>query len=75
MTVRNMGICIWWRNKTQDVCVERCQEEGRYRYLEPQPLPAWEQPPQLPVFRELVDITAGERLALVYLSAHYRGTR
>ena len=70
-----MGICIWRGNKGQDVCIERCQAEGRYRYLKPEPLGHWEQPPELPVFRELVDMTADERLPLVYLDAHFRATR
>ena len=49
-----------------------CQAEGRYRYLDPAPLPHWEQPPELPPFRELLDLTASECLAFVYLDAHYR---
>ena len=49
-----------------------CQAEGRYRYLDPAPLPHWEQPPELPPFRKLLDLTASERLAFVYLDAHYR---
>ena len=72
---KNMGICIWCRNRGQEVCIERCQAEGRYRYLEPEPLPAWETPPELPSFRELVDLSASERLALIYLDAYYRGRR
>ena len=75
MTERNMHICIWCRNRGQEVCLERCQAEGRYRYLEPEPLAQWEQPPELPSFRELVDMSASERLALVYLDAHYRAPR
>ena len=72
MTERNMRICVWCGNRMQEVCMVRCQEEGRYRYLEPEPLPGWEQPPELPPFRELLDLSASERLAFVYLDAHYR---
>jgi hypothetical protein len=66
-----MGICVWCRNKTVDVCLAACQPEGRYRYLEPDGLESWEQGPQLPPFRELVELPAHERLAILYLSAFY----
>ena len=72
MTERNMRICVWCRNRMQEVCTVSCQEEGRYRYLEPEPLARWKQPPELPTFRELLDLSASERLAFVYLDAHYR---
>ena len=70
---RNGHICVWCRNRGQEVCLERCQAEGRYRYLEPELLAEWETPPELPSFREMVDLPARERLALIYLDAHYRG--
>jgi hypothetical protein len=67
----NGAICVWCRNRQQEVCVELCQTEGRYRYLEPAPLETWELPPELPPFRELLDLPAVERLALIYLAAVY----
>ena len=73
MMRRNMSICVWCRNREQEVCVERCQQEGKYRYLEPEPLAHWELPPELPPFRELMELSAGERLAIIYLHAFYRG--
>ncbi len=73
MMRRNMSICVWCRNREQEVCVERCRQEGKYRYLEPEPLAHWELPPELPPFRELMELSAGERLALIYLNAFYRG--
>jgi len=54
-----------------DVCLEECQAEGRYRYLEPDTLEDWEPGPRLPPFRELLDLPASERLALIYLSTYY----
>jgi hypothetical protein len=68
-------ICRWCANRTRDVCFERCQAEGRYRYLEPEPEPVWRAPFALPPFRELVDLPAAERLALLYLAAHYAQSR
>lgn len=75
MMRRNMSICVWCRNREQEVCVERCRQEGKYRYLEPEPLAHWELPPELPPFRELVELSAGERLAVIYLRAYYLGRR
>ena len=67
----NPAICVWCANRYQEVCVTRCQQELRYRYLEPEPLSDWELPPELPPFRVLVDLPAAERLALIYLAAVY----
>ena len=71
----NPRICAWCLNKGQEVCHARCQDEARYRYLEPAPLEHWEFPPELPPFRDLLDYPAAERLALIYLSIYYRETR
>ena len=71
----NASICIWCANKMVDVCFERCQAEGRYRYLVPEHLADWELPPELPPFRELIELPAIERLALVYLAACYERQR
>jgi hypothetical protein len=68
----NRAICAWCGNKNQEVCVERCQAERQYRYLEPAPLRNWELPPELPPFRVLMALPAIERLALIYLAAAYR---
>ena len=67
----NASICIWCGNKLQEACVAHCQDEGRYRYLTPATLPHWEAPPGLPPFRELMELPAIERLALVYLALAY----
>lgn len=75
MMAQNMRVCIWCANRNQEVCVEVCQMEGKYRYLEPELPRPWELPPELPPFRELVDLPAGERLALIYLSAFYKQER
>ena len=71
MSERNLKICIWCRNRNQEICVEECRPEGRYRHLEPECLPDWELPPELPPFHKLVDLPAVERLALIYLHAFY----
>jgi len=57
MTRRNMSICVCRRNRNrqQEVCVERCRQEGKYRYLDREPLAHWELPPELPPFREVVE--------------------
>jgi hypothetical protein len=68
----NPAICAWCGNKNQEVCVERCQGEHQYRYLEPATLHDWESPPELPPFRVLMALPAIERLALIYLVAAYR---
>ena len=65
----NPAICLYCANKSQEVCVTECNPEGRYRYLVPEVLSSWELPPELPPFRELVDLPAVERLALIYLAA------
>ena len=67
----NQAICVWCANRQKEVCVTRCQDEGRYRYLEPAPLASWEVPPELPRFRDLINLPASERLALIYLAAVY----
>ena len=67
----NPAICAWCANKQQEVCIERCQEEGSYRYLEPATLAHWELPPELPSFRVLMALPALERLALIYLAVVY----
>lgn len=71
MSERNMRICRWCQYSMVDVCLEKCQPEGRYRYLKPNELMEWESIPHLPPFRDLVDLSAHERLALLYLSAYY----
>jgi len=63
----NREICIYCHDKTSDVCLP-CQQEGRYRFLEPDNLEHWEQPPELPSMRKLVDLPPYERLAVLYLS-------
>lgn len=60
-------ICTYCVNKTSAACID-CQQEGRYRFLEPDNLESWEQPPELPSMRNLVDMPAYERLAVLYLS-------
>ena len=71
---RNMRICVWCGNRDRETCVP-CQQEGKYRHLEPAPLESWEQPPELPAMRELVDLPAQERLILIWLSVRYSQTR
>jgi len=69
---QHMGICIYCANKNGEACLEKCIPEGRYRYLVPEPLPAWEAPPELPPFKEFVDMPAPLKLAYLYLVAHYQ---
>ena len=72
---RNMRICVWCGNRDRQACMA-CQLEGEYyRHLEPAPLESWEQPPELPAMRELVDLPAQEKLALIWLSVRYCQTK
>jgi hypothetical protein len=68
---RSMHICIWCGNNNRDVCQEECQPEGKYRHLAPVPPDPWEVAPSPPDFRELVDLPAAERLAVLWLSVYY----
>jgi hypothetical protein len=71
----NPEICIWCVNNNRDVCVERCRQESKYRYLEPEALEPWEEPPELPRYRELVDEEPYAVRAIVWLNAYYRDPR
>jgi hypothetical protein len=73
MSARNMAICRWCCNQMVDVCPEKCQPEGRYRYLVPDAQKEWEPKYHLPPFRELIDWPAQDRLALLYLCVFYNG--
>jgi len=70
-TMSRCNLDIRRRAQSVDVCLAKCQPEGRYRSLEPDILESWEPGPRLPPFRELVELPAHERLALLYLSAYY----
>lgn len=63
-------ICSYCCNKSSDVC-EPCGKEGRYRFLEAETLASWEQPPELPQMRQIVDLPAAERLALLWLAVRF----
>lgn len=67
---RNMSICSWCSNRQREDCAA-CQAEGKYRHLVPELPASWELPPSPPPFRELVDLPAGERLAIIYLVIYY----
>lgn len=66
----NPKICLYCINRTSSVC-EVCQTEGRYRFLEVETLPNWEPLPELPSMREIVDLPASERLAILWLHVRY----
>lgn len=68
---RNMAICVWCLHRNTYECEFECQPEGKYRYLEPEPLPQWETPPSLPPFCALVDMRWAEVLAILWLHAYY----
>ena len=72
---RNMAICNYCLNRNTYECEFECQPEGRYRYLEPEPLPAWEMPPELPPYREMVDMPAADVRAMIWLHAYYLDPR
>ena len=63
-------ICLYCANRKHDVC-EPCSEEGKYRYLSPAELEAWESFEEV-AFCRLVDFEPAARLAALYLMAHYR---
>ncbi len=68
---QNMTICVWCANRIRHECQTECQPEGRYRHLVPDRLPEWEQPPSPPSFREMLDMSPVERLAMLWLLAYY----
>jgi len=68
---RNMAICNYCLNQNKYECGFECQPEGRYRYLEPEPLLDWEMPPELPPYREMVDMPAADVRAMIWLHAYY----
>ena len=69
---RRMAICNYCLNRNKYECEKGCQPEGKYRYLEPEPLPQWEAPPQLPPYREVADMPLEDALAIIWLHAYYR---
>lgn len=62
-------VCVRCVNRHHDVC-DPCTREGRFRYLEPEPLASGEWPPELPPYRELMRLKWETRLALIYLSLY-----
>ena len=68
---RNMAICNYCLNRNTYECEFECQPEGKYRYLEPEPLPQWETPPGLPSYRKVVDMPLADTLATIWLHAYY----
>ena len=72
---RNEAICSCCVNRGGEACNTRCRPEGRYRCLEPEALEEWELPPDLPPFRELVDMPAPEVRAIIWLHAYYQRRR
>ena len=75
MAKRSLNICLWCANSESDVCIEKCREEGKYRYLVPEPLPSWEQPPELPLYREMLDVSPYAVRAVIWLHAWYQDGR
>ena len=73
--VRNMAICNYCLNRNTYECEFECQPEGRYRYLEPEPLLGWEMPPELPPYRIVVDMPAADVQAMIWLHAYYEDRR
>ena len=63
-------ICRWCANRTVNVC-SFCQEEGKYRYFVPRRLSSWEDPPELPPYRELVDSDPYLVRVLYWLAIYY----
>ena len=72
---RNMAICSYCLNRNKYECEFECQPEGRYRYLEPEPLLGWEMPPELPPYRIVVDMPLAVVLAMIWLHAYYLDRR
>jgi hypothetical protein len=64
-------VCAWCINRYRETCLTLCAPEGKYRCLEPVPLEAWEGPPPLPTFRELLEMRGVDKLALLYLALYY----
>ena len=69
----NMKICVWCTNRESESCITECQQEGKYRHLDPEPLEEWEPGPRLPQFRDMLQMTPYERLAILWLAIFYQG--
>ena len=69
----NSKICIWCSHKGDEACITECQKGGRYHHLDPEQLEQWEPGPRLPPFREMLQMTASERLAILWLVTFYQG--
>ncbi|MSP12818.1 MAG: hypothetical protein EXR62_07660 [Chloroflexi bacterium] len=65
------AICVWCINQYKERCISQCAPEGKFRYLEPSSLEQWEMPPALPPFRELLQMSGHEKLAILYLGLFY----
>lgn len=72
---RNLLICSRCVHHLRERCVEECAPELKYRYLTPKPLGQWGQPPKMVAFEVLVEASAAERLALIYLWLWYADCR
>ena len=59
------------RQRPKERCETACQPEGKYRHLEPVAPEHWEVGPELPAFREMVEMAPALRLAWLYLMAYY----
>ncbi len=64
-------ICAYCVNRGRERCVTSCVPEGKFRHLEPVALEFWEEPPRLPPYREMVDMSPFAVRALMWLSLYY----
>lgn len=68
---RNFSICGNCRDSLRDVCIEKCQPEGRYRHLRLKPVEEWLAPPSLPSYEKFLEWTPSERQAMFYVISTY----
>ena len=64
-------VCVFCVNRGREICLTKCSPEGKFRYLEPESLGGWEPLPELPPFREVVEMQSYNKLAIIYLAFYY----
>lgn len=66
-----IAVCGYCFNRGKEVCLKDCAPEGLYRYLDPVALDGWDNPPQVPPMRTLLEYEPVTRLAFMTLMMHY----
>ena len=66
-----IAVCGSCRNHRKEMCVTECVPKGLFHCLEPVTLDEWDTHPTFPLMKDLIELRAVTRLALVSLAGHY----